>query len=247
MGTDVMKLTDQTIVVMGGTSGVGLATAYAAEEAGARVIVAGRSRDKLDRAVAGLGNKAHGEQVDASDRVALDAFFARTGRIDHLVIAASGGVGGGPFPTLARDDLARGFDAKFWAQWQCAQAALPYLSQQGSIIFITSVSARVGNPGTTGLAAINGALGAMILPLAHELGPIRVNAVSPGVIDTPWWDRYPEELKHRTFEQTAASVPVRRIGRPEEVADAIVFLAGNGYVTGVILDVDGGMRGASPG
>jgi NAD(P)-dependent dehydrogenase (short-subunit alcohol dehydrogenase family) len=242
-----MRLIDQTVVVMGGTSGVGLATARLAIESGARVIIAGRSRDRLDQAVAVLGNQVYGEQVDASDRDALDAFFTRTGHLDHLVIAASGGVGAGPFPTLARDDLTRGFDGKFWAQWQCAQAALPCLSPQGSITFVTAASARVGNPGTSGLAAINGALGAMVLPLAHELGPIRVNAVSPGVIDTPWWDKQPKELKHQLFGRIAASVPVRRIGRPEDVADAIVFLAGNGYITGVILDVDGGLRGASPG
>ncbi len=242
-----MKLTDQTLVVMGGTSGIGLATAHAAVEAGAHVIVAGRHRDKLALAVTGLGDTARGESIDASDRAALDGFFARTGHIDHLVIAASGGVGAGPFATLARDDLIRGFDAKFWVQWQCAQAALPYLREQGSITFVIANSARMGNPGTSGLAAINGSLAAMVLPLAHELGPIRVNAVSPGVIDTPWWDKHPEALKHRIFEQITASVPVRRIGRAEEVADAIVFLAGNGYVTGVILDVDGGMRGASPG
>ncbi|WP_428392831.1 SDR family oxidoreductase [Lichenicoccus sp.] len=242
-----MKLTGQRLVVMGGTSGIGLATAHAAIEAGAHVIVAGRHRDKLARAVDGLGDTARGESIDACDRDALDAFFARTGQIDHLVIAASGGVGGGSFATLARDELARGFDAKFWVQWQCAQAALPCLREQGSITFVTANSARMGNPGTSGLAAINGSLAAMVLPLAHELGPVRVNAVSPGVIDTPWWDRHPEALKQRIFEQITASVPVRRVGRAEEVADAIVFLAGNGYVTGVILDVDGGMRGASPG
>ena len=246
-GAGVWRLTDQTVVVMGGTSGIGLATARAAADAGARVVVAGRSRDRLDAAVAGLDGTARGEAVDASDRAALDAFFTRVGHLDHLVIAASGGVGAGPFAGLAHDDLARGFDGKFWAQWHSAQAALPYLSGRGSITLVVAVSARMGNPGTSGLAAINGALAAMVLPLAHELGPIRVNAVSPGVIDTAWWDRYPGELKRRIFGQVAASAPLRRIGRAEEVADAIVFLAGNNYITGVILDVDGGMRGASPG
>lgn len=242
-----MRLSGQTVVVMGGTSGIGLATARAAVAAGARVTVAGRDRDKLQSAIFGIGGDVRGERVDASDRGALEDFFARVGSVDHLVIAASGGVGAGPFGTLPRDDLARGFDAKFWVQWQCAQAALPRLSPNGSMTFVIANSARTGNPGTSGLAAINGALAAMVLPLAHELGPIRVNAVSPGVIDTPWWDKHPEELKRRIFGQVAASTPLRRVGSQEEVADAIVFLAGNSYVTGVILDVDGGMRGAPPG
>ena len=242
-----MRLSGQTVVVIGGGSGVGLATAGLAKEAGARVVIVGRSRDRLDEAVAALGGGVRGEQVDASDGEALDAFHARTGRFDHLVIAASGGLGGGPFPTLARDALAGGFDGKFWVQWRCAQAALPHLSPDGSVTFVTAASARAVSPGVSGLAAINGALGAMVLPLAHELAPLRVNAVSPGVIDTPWWDRQPEEMKRRVFDRITASVPARRVGRAEDVADAIVFLAGARYVTGVILDVDGGLRGASPG
>jgi NAD(P)-dependent dehydrogenase (short-subunit alcohol dehydrogenase family) len=182
-----MRLTGQTLVGVGGTSGIGLATAHAAADAGARVIVAGRSPETLERTTAELGGRAHGELVDAADRAAVDALFARIGQFDHLVIAASSGVGAGPLATLSRDDLARGLDGKFWVQWQCAQAALPCISGRGSITFVTGVSARMGNSGTSGLAAINGALGAMVLPLARELGPVRVNAVSPGVIDTPWW------------------------------------------------------------
>ena len=103
----------------------------------------------------------------------------------------------------------------------------------------------MGNPDTSGLAAINGVLGAMVLPLAHELGPVRVNAVSPGVIHTPWWDGRPEALKHSVFARVAATAPVPRVGRAEDVADAIVFLAANSYVTGVILDVDGRIRSAA--
>jgi NAD(P)-dependent dehydrogenase (short-subunit alcohol dehydrogenase family) len=242
-----MGLSGRTMVVVGGSSGVGLATAAAAAAAGASVVVAGRDVEKLHAAVAGIGDGARGEPVDAADGAAVAAFFARVGRFDHLVIAASGGAGAGRFADVSREALAGAFDAKFWVQWQCAQAALPYLAADGSITFVTAASARTGNPGTSGLAAVNGALGAMVLPLAHELGPIRVNAVSPGVIDTPWWDRQPAEMKRRFFEQTARTVPVGRVGRADEVAHAILFLAGNGYVTGIVLDVDGGLRGAIPG
>ena len=119
------------------------------------------------------------------------------------------------------------------------------MSLGGSIAFVISVSACIGNPGTSGSTAINGALGAMVLPLAHDFGPIRVNAVSSGVVDTGWWEGHPAETKRRVFERIASSVPIKRVGRPEDVADATVFLAGSGYITGVILDVDGGMRSAA--
>jgi NAD(P)-dependent dehydrogenase (short-subunit alcohol dehydrogenase family) len=177
----------------------------------------------------------------------LDAAFGRIGSFDHLVLAASGGRGAGPFATLAAADLRSGFEAKFWVQWNCAQAALPNIAKSGSITFVAAASARTANPGTSGLAAINGALCAMILPLARELAPIRVNAVSPGVIDTPWWDSRPKEMKEAFFSASAKSLPVGRVGRADEVGKAILALAENGFITGVVLDVDGGLRTAAPG
>jgi NAD(P)-dependent dehydrogenase (short-subunit alcohol dehydrogenase family) len=237
-----MRSEHETLMVIGGTSGIGLATAHGAANAGADVIIVGRDKEKLGLAVAAVGAKSRGELVDAADRGALDALFARTARFDHLVLAASGGAGSGPLGALPGDDLKRGFDAKFWIHWDCLQAGLPFLSAQGSITLVTAASARMGNPNTSGLAAINGALGAMVLSLAHELGPIRVNAVSPGVIDTPWWLGRPEAMKRQVFGQIASTVPVRTVGRAEDMADAIIFLAGNRHVTGIILDVDGGMR-----
>jgi NAD(P)-dependent dehydrogenase (short-subunit alcohol dehydrogenase family) len=117
---------------------------------------------------------------------------------------------------------------------------LPRLAEHASITLITAASARAAFPGTSGLAAINGALEAMIPPLAVELAPRRINAVSPGVIDTPWWGRVPEEQRKELFAGLAATTPVGRVGRPEEVAQAINSLATNGFLTGVVLDCTGG-------
>nr|MBA2681638.1 SDR family oxidoreductase [Ktedonobacteraceae bacterium] len=111
-----------------------------------------------------------------------------------------------------------------------------------SLTFITAGSSRSAKPDTAGLAAINGALDAMIPSLALELRPLRVNAVSPGVIATPWWDRVSAEFRTNYFAQTAATLPVERIGEPEDVAQAIVFLIQNGFMTGTIIDCDGGAR-----
>jgi len=249
-----MNLTGQRVVIMGGSSGIGLATAGMLVDAGAQVIIAGRSQGKIDAAIARLGERRKqseqgmqgtqitGAAVDATSRPQLDAFFQACGPFQHLVIAVSGAAGAGAFPDLALDDLRYGFEAKFWAQVSIAQASLATLQRNGSLTFITAASSRNSNPETAGLAAINGALDAMIPPLANELRPLRVNAVSPGVIETPWWDRVPEEFRNTYFAQTAATVPVGRVGQPEDVAHAIVFLIQNSFMTGIIIDCDGGAR-----
>jgi NAD(P)-dependent dehydrogenase (short-subunit alcohol dehydrogenase family) len=172
------------------------------------------------------------------DREALERLFDRKVWFDHIVLAASGGAGAGPFGSIASERLRSGFEAKFWAQWNAAQAAAPHLTPNGSITFITAASSRLANPGTSGLAAINGALERMVPTLARELAPLRVNAVSPGVVATPWWSDKSEEMFLGACRQT----PLGRAGSPDELADAIAFLIGNTFVTGVVLDVDGGLH-----
>jgi NAD(P)-dependent dehydrogenase (short-subunit alcohol dehydrogenase family) len=232
----------QVVVVLGGTSGVGLATARRMSAAGQRVIISGRDHVKLDTALASIGGDCSGEAFDATQRPALDRFFAATGAIDHLVLAFSGGEGAGLFRELDLAALRRGFDAKFWPQAEAAQASLAALRSGGSITFLTSISARTANPGTAGLGAINGALEAMIGALARELAPTRVNAVAPGVVDTPWWDRMPADAKRRVFEEQARILPVGRVGQPDEIAHAVQFLIENGFMTGSIIECDGGLR-----
>ncbi|MBV6700903.1 SDR family oxidoreductase [Kitasatospora aureofaciens] len=240
MSTSAPLFTGQHVVVMGGSSGIGEAAAAAFAADGAEVVITGRDRERLDAAVARIGGKTTGAQVDAVDPEAVAAFFADGGTVDHLVVAVSGAAGSGPFAQLDLADLATGFDAKFWPQVRVLQAALPHLRADGSVTLITAASARAAFPGTAGLAAINGALQAMVPPLAVELAPLRVNAVSPGVIDTPWWDRVPEEQRKALFDGLAATTPVGRVGRPEDVARAIHLLAANTFVTGVVFDCTGG-------
>jgi NAD(P)-dependent dehydrogenase (short-subunit alcohol dehydrogenase family) len=233
-----MSLEGKNIVIIGGGSGIGFAAAKFLLGRGARPTIVGRTANKLASALVELGPRARAETADATDRAALDILFARLAPVGHLVIAASGGRGAGAFANLSPEGLRGGFEAKFWAHWHAAQAALPHMAPAGSLTFVTAVSSRLAHPGTSGLAAINGALERMVPTLARELAPLRVNAVSPGVIATPWWDDKPAGM----FEAASQRAPLARAGTPEEVADAIAFVIGNAFVTGIVLDVDGGLR-----
>jgi NAD(P)-dependent dehydrogenase (short-subunit alcohol dehydrogenase family) len=236
-----MTLHDQTVVVIGGTSGIGLATAEAARALGANVVVTGRSEEKLAATRRELGAGAV-LQVDATERAQLDELVAGIDRIDHLVLAAGGASGAGPIASLDLDDLRAGFEGKVFPHLAALQAALPHLQSTGSVTFVSAGSAGAPYAGAAGLAAINGALSAMVPALAVELKPIRVNAVAPGVIDTPWWHVLSEADRKAVFDQYGAAAPAGRVGAAEDIAKAIVSLLSNGFITGTVLTVDGGLR-----
>lgn len=213
----------QKIIIAGGTSGIGLATAKLLVSKSYQVTILGRNPEKLKNALAEINQsnpsggiqkqnniKAEGKNVDAKNANELKKAFLKTGKFDHLVITISGGKGKGMFQDLNLKTLKEGFEEKFFTQLQTAQEALPYLNVRGSITFITAASAQSALPGTSGLGAINGALETMIPTLAKELKPRRINAVSPGVINTTWWDFLPAEQKKETFEQYAKTIPACR-------------------------------------
>jgi len=236
----ITTLENQKIVVAGGTSGIGLALVEQLAGDKARLVALGRDPVKLKALEKRLPSvKAVG--LNAADRSALDAFFSEEGELDHLVLAVSGANGAGPFNTLELSDLRQGFENKFWAQLNTIQAALPWLRRNGSVTLITAASTAARLPGTAGLAAINGALEIMVPILAKDLKPLRVNAVSPGVIDTPWWNFLPEEAKKQAFENYGSRTGVGRVGRPEEVAATIRFILSTEYINGVIIPCHGGL------
>lgn len=235
------KFTGKTVYVIGASHGIGerVAASFAAE--GADVLITGRSKDRLDAAAERIGRPVRVVQSDARCQEDVDALFAAaTAKIDHLVLAASGGmVGLGALADLTDQALREAFDGKVFAQLRILKAALPHLAPDASVTFIGAGSSRAAFPGTIALAAANGALDSAVGPLAAELAPVRVNVVSPGVIDTPWWNPLGEN-RDGFMEQQAAATPVGRVGQPQDIADAVLFLAGNSFTTGVVLDVNGG-------
>jgi NAD(P)-dependent dehydrogenase (short-subunit alcohol dehydrogenase family) len=235
----------QHTVVVGGTAGIGLAVARALADEGHRVTVVGRDPERLKSAVAAIGEErgAQGRVASMTDRAALDALFGQLGPIDHLVVTAPGTGCPGTLAELDLDALERAFSTKFTGTAQTVQAALPQLSRQGSVTLVSAGSAQAALPGTAGLAAVNGAVEVLVPTLALELAPIRVNCVSPGVVDTDWWERVGSaEQRAEVLAGFTAHIPAGRAGRAEEVADVIAMLVRNAYMTGVVIPVDGGLR-----
>jgi len=179
--------------------------------------------------------------VDATRPDDLRAFFEKIGRFDHLVLTISSQKGLGPFTKLDLADLRQGVDEKVVPYLTATRAALPALRKDGSVTFMSAVTAHTAMPSTVGIGAINSMVETAARVLAAELRPLRVNAVSPSVVDTPWWNFLPEDQRRATFDDFGKKLPVGRVGKPDDIAKAIVFLITNTFMTGQTLVCDGGM------
>jgi NAD(P)-dependent dehydrogenase (short-subunit alcohol dehydrogenase family) len=222
-------------VIFGGTSGIGLATAERLTADGVDVTVTGRDPERL---AAVKDRVASAEQLDATSEPDVRAFFERTGPFEHLVLNFSpGAVGLGAIREIEPANLRAAFDGKLFAYLHAIKVA----SVTESVTMVSAASARSATPGVSTLAAVNGAIERAVSPLAAELAPVRVNAVSPGAIDTDWWSFLPADQREQQFAAMAQRIPLGRAGRAEEVADAIAYLVRASYVTGAVLPVDGGL------
>lgn len=243
-------MTDTTIattkvLIAGGGSGMGLALAKRCLDAGAEVIIVGRNGDKLKHAREDLQTPATLQAIAADitqeDQVA--DLFKRVGRLDHIVSTAADIEGAYELlPSLELKAAQRVVDSKFYGPLLLAKYGSPMLSATGSITFTSGIAAY--RPAARGsvVAAVNAALEGLVRALAIELAPIRVNAVSPGWVDTPIWTFVAGDKKDETLSAMAKRLPVGRVGQPDDIADAIGFLMGNGFTTGTILHVEGGHR-----
>lgn len=226
------------VVVIGGTSGIGLATAISSAQRGATVFAAGRSPDKIEACQASYPDIQF-RQVDTHDPEGLSALFSEAGPIHHLVGAATGATRtNGPFMSQTDEQFRAAFD-KFWGYTHVVRQGVPHLVEDASITLVSGTPARKCNPGMISVSCTGCAVEGFVRALTPELAPIRINGVAPGIIDTPMFDHFGEK-KAATLDAIGANFPLGRVGQPEEVAEAILLCMSNTYMTGVVIDVDGG-------
>ena len=235
-----MNSTD-TVVIIGGSSGMGLAVARRCLADGATVVIAGRSPERLEAARAELAcpDRLHAVTADVGNRAQIAALFEHAGTVRHLVVTAAD-LPYGPVASLTEDSLMRAVRSKLLGPFFAAQEAAPRMTAGASMTFTSGIAAYRPAPGGSLAAIVNGALESMVRAFALELAPIRVNAVSPGWVDTPLWDQLATpDAKQARLSQMAARLPGNRLAGPADIAHAISYLIEDDYVTGTVLHAEG--------
>jgi NAD(P)-dependent dehydrogenase (short-subunit alcohol dehydrogenase family) len=235
-----MALSDQRIVIIGGSSGMGLAVAHAAAAAGAAVTIASSNEERLKAALAELPDTCDGAVVNTRDEDDVAALFARVGELDHLAYTAGDTVRPQPLADVSLDAARELSEVRFWGAVAAVKHAAPRLRPGGSIVLTSGIVAVRPAPGTALAASSAAAVEGLTRGLAAELAPIRVNAVRPGAIRTPLWDGVPEPQRAALFEALANRTLTKTIGEADQIAAAHLYLMENRFVTGTVLTVDGG-------
>jgi NAD(P)-dependent dehydrogenase (short-subunit alcohol dehydrogenase family) len=234
-----MSLQGKRVVIVGGTSGIGFATAQAFLDESAHVIIASRSAEKLAQAKQRLGEGVEGYELDFRSEEKAAEFFAKVGPFDHLVVTA-GEMTMGDFRELPVEEVQQSFNSKFWGQYITVKAATPYLNASGSVTLTSGVYGARPPKGASTFAAINSAVEGLARGLTVDLAPVRVNVISPGLVATELYGGMPEESRQGMFDAVAKQLPVGRVGQPEDLAATYVYLAKNGFTTGSVVLIDGG-------
>ncbi|WP_147945128.1 SDR family oxidoreductase [Microbispora sp. CSR-4] len=235
-----MDLQGQRVVVLGGTSGIGLATAESAARQGAVVTVASSRPSSVERALSLLPDGCEGRVADLTDARAVGRLFEDLGEFSHLVYTAGEPLPMMPVDTLDLDAARDFFGLRYFGALGAVRAALPYLRKDGSITLTTGIAKDRPGPGWAVAASICGAMEALTKALAVELAPVRVNVVSPGFVRSPLWSAMGEEERERMYAGIGASIPAGRVGEVEDIARAYLFLMTEPFATGTVLTVDGG-------
>jgi NAD(P)-dependent dehydrogenase (short-subunit alcohol dehydrogenase family) len=228
------------VVIVGGSSGIGLAVAEEATSQGAEVVIVSSKVGRVQEAVRSIGGKARGQAVDVSDEKAVQGFFKNVGAFDHLVFTAGDSL---QLHALADTDLKqarRAFELRYWSALAAVKYGSPRIRKGGSVVLTAGIAGQRPQSGWVVAASVCGTSEALTRALAIELAPIRVNAVSPGVVRTNLWQKMSSSEREQLFESVGKRLPVGRVGEAHDIAQAYLFLMQEGFGTGQTVVVDGG-------
>jgi NAD(P)-dependent dehydrogenase (short-subunit alcohol dehydrogenase family) len=235
------ELLGQTVVVIGGSAGIGLETARRARAEGADVVLTARDPDRLERAATELGAKGSAA-FDATDFDRLDRFFAELPTpIDHLMVTA-GGPYYGPLATMDFDQARRDVEQHLWLTLRVARNAAGTVRPGGTLLFISGTGGRRPAVGYTVLSTFTAGLPALAKVLALELAPVRVNVIAPGFVDTPLSASILGDQLEERREELRTTLPIGRVVGPSDVAALAVHIMTNTALTGATFDIDGGQQ-----
>ena len=233
------NLSGKNVVIIGGTAGIGLATAIAASEMGANVWAAGRGETNIENAKASSNGKFEVRQADTHNANQLHDIFKEAGTVDHLVSAAIGGERTlKPFVEQSEEQFQAAY-GKLWGYAKVVREGHSYVPEDGAITLVSGSPARKISPSTSALSCVGGAVENMVRCLAVELAPIRVNVVSPGSISTAMFDHFGDDKEEKLKAATQGHL-INRAGTAEEVAEGLIFVMNNRFVTGTTVEIDGG-------
>ncbi len=231
---------NKRVVIVGGSSGIGLAVAGKAALQGAEVVIVSSNAKRVEEAVKSIGGEAQGQAVDVYDEKAVKSFFTNIDTFDHLVFTAGDSL---QLHELADTDLKQArhaFELRYWSALATVKYGSPQIRHGGSIVLTTGVAGRRPLSGWVIAASVCGTIEALTRALAVELAPIRVNAVSPGVVRTNLWQNMSSSEREQLFESVGKRLPVGRVGEAHDIAQAYLFLMQEGFSTGQTVVVDGG-------
>ena len=231
---------NKRVVIIGGSSGIGLAVAEESASQGADVVIVSSKVERVQEAIKSIGGDVRGEAVDVSDEKAVESFFTNIGTFDHLVFTAGDSL---QLQKLADTDLKharRAFELRYWSVLATVKYGSPQIRNGGSIVLTTGVAGQRPHSGWVIAASVCGSIEALTRALAIELAPIRVNAVSPGVVRTNLWQNMSLTEREQLYESVGKRLPVGRVGEAHDIAQAYLFLMQEGFGTGQTVVVDGG-------
>jgi NAD(P)-dependent dehydrogenase (short-subunit alcohol dehydrogenase family) len=235
-----VSLAGKRVVILGGSSGLGLAVGHAAAARGASIVIASSRQARVDEALRTLPAGSAGHVLDLADELSVKALFAKLGGFDHLLFTAGETLRLGPLPET---DIAaaRGFfNLRFWGAYMAAKYGSGSIRPGGSIVFTSGTAGARPRSGWSLGASVCAAMEGLTRALAVELAPIRVNIVAPGIVKSPLWANVPEDQRQNMYRQAAERLPVGHVGEPNEIAQAYIYLMQQTYITGQTLIVDGG-------